>query len=136
MIKISILIILVEVIASCLQYDAPIVLGIISDSTRISRVRIADIIPKYSSPKSLIDSAPTPAEPIVWAIVFSERIAPTGLSTLFLYCFINVAVLFPWFSFIDINESGVESSTASKIEHRKESASAPKKYNNISIIYK
>lgn len=81
--KISTLIILVDGIASERQYDAPMVLGMISESTRINSVRIADIIPKYSSPKILIDSAPTPAEPMVCAIVLSDRIAPTGRSTLF-----------------------------------------------------
>ena len=55
----------------------------ISESTRMRSVRIAEIIPKYSSPKSFMDSAPTPAEPMVWAMVLSERIAPTGRSTLF-----------------------------------------------------
>ena len=51
------------------------VLGIISESTRIKRVRMADISPKYCSPKILMDSAPTPAEPMVWAMVLSERMA-------------------------------------------------------------
>lgn len=78
------------------------VLGIISESTRIKRVRMADISPKYCSPKILMDSAPTPAEPMVWAMVLSERMAPTGRSTLFLYCFISVAVLLPWFSLIEM----------------------------------
>ena len=110
------------------------VFGMISESTSINNVRIAEIMPKYCSPKSLIDSAPTPAEPMVWAMVLSERIAPTGRSTLFLYRFISVAVLLPWFSFIEIYDIGVERSTASRTEHRKESDSAPKKYKMIKPI--
>lgn len=93
--KMSTRMILVDGIASERQYEAPMVLGMISDNTRIRRVRTADISPKYSSPKSFIDSAPTPAEPMVCAMVLSERMAPTGRSTLFLYCFIKEAVLLP-----------------------------------------
>ena len=93
--KMSTRMILVDVIARERQYEAPIVFGMISESTRINRVRMAEMMPKYSSPKSFIDSAPTPAEPMVWAMVLSERMAPTGRSTLFLYCFISEAVLLP-----------------------------------------
>lgn len=56
---------LVDVMARERQYEAPIVFGMISESTRINRVRMAEMMPKYSSPKSFIDSAPTPAEPMV-----------------------------------------------------------------------
>ena len=101
----------------------------ISEITRINSVRMADINPKYSSPKSFIDSAPTPAEPMVWAMVLSERMAPTGRSTLFLYCFIKVAVLLLLVSFIEINDIGVDRSTASRTEHKRDSDRAPKKYN-------
>ena len=95
---------------------------------------MADISPKYSSPKILIDSAPTPAEPMVWAMVLSDRMAPTGRSTLFLYRFIKVAVLLPSFSFIEMNDMGVDKSTASRMEHKKESAKAPKRYKRIRPI--
>ena len=127
-------IIFVDGMASERQYEAPMVLGMISESTKINNVRIADINPKYSSPKSFIDSAPTPAEPMVCAMVLSERIAPTGRSTLFLYCFIKEAVLLPWLSFIEINDIGVDRSTASRTEHKKDSDRAPKKYKIIKPI--
>ena len=128
--------ILVDGMASERQYEAPIVLGMISESTRIRSVRMTEITPKYSSPKSFIDSAPTPAEPMVWAMVLSERIAPTGRSTLFLYRFIKEAVLLPWFSFIEMNDIGVDRSTASRTEHKKDSARAPVKYKMIKPINK
>lgn len=126
--------ILVDGIASERQYEAPMVFGIISESTRMSSVRMAEMMPKYSSPNSFIDSAPTPAEPMVWAMVLSESIAPTGLSTLFLYCFISVAVVLPWFSFIEMNDMGVDKSTASRMEHKNDSAKAPERYNIIRPI--
>lgn len=110
------------------------VFGMISESTRINSVRMADISPKYSSPKSFIDSAPTPAEPMVCAMVLSERIAPTGRSTLFLYCFIKAAVLLPSVSFIEMNDIGVDRSTASRTEHKNDSDRAPNKYNMIKPI--
>ena len=91
--KISTRIILVDGMASERQYEAPMVFGMISERTKINSVRMADMSPKYSSPKSLIDSAPTPADPMVCAMVLRERMAPTGRSTLFLYCFINGAAL-------------------------------------------
>jgi hypothetical protein len=77
------LIIIPETRANRLQYLAPIVLGIISEKTNIIRVRMADIIPKYISPNILVACAPTPAAPIVCAIVFRERIADSGFSILF-----------------------------------------------------
>lgn len=132
--KMSTRMILVEGMASERQYDAPMVLGMISESTRINSVRMADISPKYSSPKSFIDSAPTPAEPMVCAMVLSERIAPTGRSTLFLYCFIKAAVLLPPVSFMEMNDIGVDRSTASRTEHKKDSDRAPMKYNMIKPI--
>ena len=116
------------------QYDAPIVLGMISDKTNISRVRIAEIMPKYASPNTFTDSDQTPAAPIVCAMVLSVSIAATGLSTLVLYFIIRAAFLAPCLSFIDMNDIGVESTTASRTEHINETASAPKRYRNISVI--
>ena len=79
------LIIPADGIARLRQYDAPIVLGIISDKTSIKRVSIAEIIPKYASPNTFTDSDPTPAAPMVCATVLSVRIAATGRSTFVLY---------------------------------------------------
>ena len=46
-----------------------------------------------------------------------------------LYLFMREAVAFPCFSFMEMNDMGVESKTASNTEHIKESDNAPKKYN-------
>jgi hypothetical protein len=48
--------------------------------TKIKIVKIADTIAKDVSPNILIDSAPTPAAPIVCATVLSDKIADKGLS--------------------------------------------------------
>ena len=77
--------IFVEGNANNLQLFAPIVFGIISENTKIRIVNIADTIPKDSSPNSLVAAAPTPAAPIVCAMVFSDRIAATGPSISVLY---------------------------------------------------
>lgn len=61
--------------ANVRQYDAPMVFGMISESTNMSRVSMADIIPKYASPNIFTDSEPTPAAPIVWATVFNVSMA-------------------------------------------------------------
>ena len=57
-----------------LQYLAPSVLGIISEKINMRKVNIAETIPNDVSPKSLVASAPTPAAPIVCAIVFSAKL--------------------------------------------------------------
>jgi len=72
-----------EIIASFLQYLAPIVFGIISVITKIKIVKIADTIPKDASPNIFTACAPTPAAPTVCATVFKDRIADKGLSILF-----------------------------------------------------
>ena len=82
-----------------------------------------------------VTSAPTPAEPIVCAIVFKDRIAPTGLSTLFLSSLKTEADFLPSCSFAVMKDIGVESKTASRMEHKKEIPNAPKRYINIIIIY-
>ena len=68
--------------------------------------------------------------------MFRDSIAATGLSIFDLYSFSLTAVLFPSFSFMVINEIGVERSTASNTEHRNERDNAPNKYSKISnIVY-
>ena len=68
-------------LAKPLQYVAPIVLGIISEKNKIKMVRITEVIASiFSDGYKLVTSAPTPAAPIVWAIVFKVRIADNGLS--------------------------------------------------------
>ena len=125
---------LADGMASVRQYEAPIVLGIISESTRMSRVRMAEIIPKYASPKTFTDSDPTPAAPIVWATVFRVRMAATGRSTFVLYFIMSDADFAPSLFFIEMNDTGVESNTASRTEHMNDTVSAPKRYSNMSVI--
>ena len=52
----------------------------ISDRNRTANVSIIDAIVRLSSPHILATSAPTPAAPIVCAIVFSVSIAVKGLT--------------------------------------------------------
>jgi hypothetical protein len=67
-------------------------------------------------------------------MVFNDRIAPTGLSTLFFKFLRRVADFFPSCSLAVIKDIGVESKTASRTEHKKEIANAPKRYTKIIII--
>ena len=62
------------------QKIAPSVLGMISDRNRISSVSTADVTASTPDPHSRCASAPTPAAPTVWAIVFKLRIAASGRS--------------------------------------------------------
>ena len=103
------------------------VLGMISDKTRIRIVSTAEIIPKYTSPKTLTASAPTPAEPTVWAMVFKERMAEIGLSISCFKRFINGAFFAPSCSFMVMKETGVERRTASRTEHKKDTDNANNK---------
>ena len=55
------------------QYDVPIVLGMISEKTRIRTVVMPLTSPNHLEPKTAVACAPTPAAPIVLAIVLRER---------------------------------------------------------------
>jgi hypothetical protein len=116
-----------EFIANSRQYRAPIVLGIISEKIRIASVRIAEITPKYASPKIMEACAPTPAAPIVCAIVFKDKIAERGLSILLLRFRKVVARLDPSSSLTFKNVSEEESKTDSIIEHKKDTNKARKR---------
>ena len=59
---------------------APSVFGIISEKISINNVKVAEIIRSDACPNNLVASAPTPAAPIVCAIVFNANIADNGLS--------------------------------------------------------
>ena len=120
-------IIVPETNANPLQYLAPIVLGIISEKTNIKSVRMAEIIPKYKSPNILVACAPTPAAPIVCAIVFKVSIADNGLSIFFFNLIKVVADLLPFSSFTIRKDIDVESKTDSIIEHRNETNKARNK---------
>ena len=65
-----------------LQWVVPMVLGMISANTRISTVVMALTTPKNSLPNTMVAWLPTPAAPMVLAIVFSESIAARGLEVL------------------------------------------------------
>src|SRR5690606_30322888 len=67
---------------NCFQYVAPIVLGMISEKTRIIRVKSPDTAPTEISSKTISACAPTPAAPTVWDIVLRESIAERGRSIL------------------------------------------------------
>ena len=103
-------------------------LGMISENTKIRMVRIAEITPKYSAPNTFVASAPTPAAPIVCAIVFRQRMAEIGRSIFSLSFLSNFDPLAFSPSFIVTKEVGVESKTASRIEQVKEIAIAIVKY--------
>ena len=106
-----------------------------SEKIKINNVNTTEATPNHSFPQMRVTSAPTPAEPIVCAMVFNERIAPTGLSTLFLRSFKTEADFLPSCSFAVMKDIGVESRTASKTEHKKEIPKAPKRYINIINMY-
>ena len=72
------------------QRDVPMVFGMISENTRISIVIMADTSPNHSLPKIIVAWRPTPAAPIVLAMVFSESIAAIGLS-MFCLSLLNLA---------------------------------------------
>lgn len=116
-----------EILAKLLQNLAPIVLGIISDTTNINKVRIADTTPKDASPNILTACAPTPAAPMVCATVFKDKIADNGLSMLFFKSMNVFAQAFPSSCLTIRNDWEVESRTASITEHRKETNNARNK---------
>ncbi|EEX38517.1 hypothetical protein VIB_000172 [Vibrio metschnikovii CIP 69.14] len=66
--------------ASWRQYAAPMVLGTISDSTRMPSVNTAENTPSHWLPKTTAACAPALAAPMVWAMVFKVRIDASGRS--------------------------------------------------------
>jgi len=114
-------------IAILRQYDAPMVLGMISEKTRMSNVSMAEVMAKNWLPKMASLCAPTPAAPTVCEMVLSDNMAAMGLSMSCLYFLSRGAPLRPSFSSMDTNDIGAESSTASRIEHKNEMLKAPKR---------
>ena len=110
------------------------VLGMISEKMRMSRVITADTRPNHWLPKTCVACWPTPAAPMVLAIVLSDRMAANGRSVEVLYFLNRIAVLSPSSSFMMMNESGVESNEDSRVEQRKEMAIAPNRKAKSSII--
>ena len=84
---------------SCFQCVEPMVFGIISEKMRINRVVTPDTTPNHASPNTTLVCKPTPAAPMVLAIVFNERMAASGFSGSVLYFLINEAFLSPSSSF-------------------------------------
>ena len=114
-----------EGIDNFFQYAAPMVLGIISDRNRTAKVKIIDAIVRRSSPHIRETSAPTPAAPIVCAIVFNVSIAVNGFTESSSFKrdqrtpFLSPVLLIMLTCDIDIDNS-----TASSIEQRNETPSA------------
>ncbi len=98
-------------------------------------VSMADTSPNTLSPHMFTACAPTPAAPIVWAMVFSDSIAAMGLSMLFLKSSRRAAVLLPSLSFIEMKEIGVDNNTDSSTEQMNDKNIAPKRYNKSNAIY-
>ena len=69
------------------------VFGMISEKTRMSSVVMADTQPNISEPHSSVACRPTPAAPMVLAMVFRARIAARGRALSSLYCMKRVAGL-------------------------------------------
>ena len=67
------------------------VFGTISAKTRISRVTMILTSPNHSEPNKIVACLPTPAEPMVFAMVLRESMAARGFSVSVLYFFISVA---------------------------------------------
>ena len=118
----------------CFQYDVPMVLGIISENINISIVVMAETSPNHSFPNIRVVCLPTPAAPIVLAMVLRDRIAAIGLSISVFSFMNNSAFLSPSSSLILIKETGVDINTDSSSEHKKEIANAPNRNTNKSPI--
>ena len=102
---------------------APIVFGMISEKTSMSRVRIIEAAVNQLFP-SWWNSAPTPAAPTVCATVLSVRIAASGESISSLRLRSRWPLLRPSRESRSMNDQLVESSTASSSEQRNDTPSA------------
>lgn len=108
------------------QWFVPIDLGIISEKIRIKMVRTAEAMPKNSLPKTFTACAPTPAAPIVLAMVLMESMAAIDLSERSLSRFIMRPPLL-WVAIVSVKDVVVESNTDSISEQRKEIPKAKNK---------
>ena len=80
---------------SSFQWLVPMVLGMISEMIRISKVIRALTRPNHCEPKSRVACRPTPAAPMVFAMVLSDRMAAMGREESVLNRFIRLAGLYP-----------------------------------------
>lgn len=115
--------------ASLRQYVEPMVLGIISENTRMRKVNTPDTTPT----KRLVSSdvaqrvaaypaavEPTSDAPTVLAMVLTTRMAEIGRSMFVLYCLRRSQPLAPCVSRVVMYDMGVERSVASSTEHSAE----------------
>ena len=116
------------------QCEVPMVLGIISENTRISMVVNALTSPNHWEPNRIVACLPTPAAPMVFEIVLSERMAANALEGSCLYRLSLVAALRPSSSLKVMYEIGVLMRAASNIEQRKEMHRAPRRNIISSVI--
>ena len=77
----------------CRHCEVPMVLGMISAKIRMSSVIRADTQPNHSAPKSRVACRPTPAAPMVLAMVLRARMAASGRALSSLYSRKRVAGL-------------------------------------------
>ena len=97
----------------------------ISDKNRTAKVRIIDATVRLSSPHIRDTSAPTPAAPIVCAIVFKVKIAVRGLTESSSFSRDHrTPFLSPVLLIILTCDIDIDNSTASSIEQRNETPSA------------
>lgn len=108
------------------QYVEPIVLGKISEKTRISKVKTADTTPIKKLVSSLVlkwsDAYPAACEPTreaptVFAMVLTTRMADIGRSMLVLNFFKRCHPGAFCVSSVDMYDIGVDKSVASRSEH-------------------
>ena len=111
--------------------------GKISEKNRMRMVMMADTRPNHWLPNSWVACCPTPAAPMVLAMVLSDRIAARGRSG---SCFIfrkSAAWASPSSCRIVMYEMGVESKVDSRREQRKDTAIAPRrKVRRSAILYR
>ena len=106
------------------------VLGKISEKTKMSTVIMALHTPNQASPKMSVACIPTPLAPTVLAMVLSDNIAANGRSVSVLYFFMSEAGLYPSSSRSVMYDSVVDISVDSNSEHTNDTPKARKRYNN------
>jgi len=97
----------------------------ISEKMRMRIVVIAETNPNHWLPKASSTCWPTPAAPMVWAMVLRLSMAAMALALSCLYFLNKVAGLNPSSSRMVIYDNGVDMSTASNMEQRNDTDNAP-----------
>ncbi len=121
--------------ARAFQYVAPSVFGTISEKTSTEKVRIAEKPATQGLPNVRPATAPPRAAPMVFAIVFSVRIAAMGSSTFRWACSSQSPAHSPSFLRIAMWEWVTERKVASRIEHMNDVPSvAARIHNRVAIV--